>query len=228
MVVTIRNVSDSACTLEGDVSNVSVTTGDATVSFPTAVDKGGSSSGAVLVEPGGSVEVAFVEAESCDGALLQGPTKARSLEFSVDGAVLSVGGVYLPTPPTDCPAQVSAPHPVNSAVSPTSYPGLVASYNGPSSAASGASFDYAITLSNRSDSTMSFESCPAYTETIGPAPVYSERYALNCNAVPSRLGPGDEATYAMQVSIPKDAAGTVKLGWVLDQGPGAGAAIDVS
>ena len=103
---------------------------------------------------------------------------------------------------------------------PNQTPDLTVAYNVPSSVVAGQTLTYSITLTNVSGRTISFGTCPGYTEALKQAQV-AARYVLNCGPVGS-LQTGVGVTFAMEFPIPAASAGSERSGdpdvltWVLD------------
>lgn len=82
------------------------------------------------------------------------------------------------------------------------------------SVVAGQTVDFRVTLTNGSNSPISFAECPSYYMGLKETGT-SIQYLLNCsdaNAIPE----GDSVTYIMKLDIPDDAVGADVLTWSLD------------
>ncbi|MBI3647344.1 MAG: DUF4232 domain-containing protein [Actinobacteria bacterium] len=89
----------------------------------------------------------------------------------------------------------------------------------PRLSATGASLDYVVTLMNVPKHEFQFPSnCPSYVEQLikHHQVIESERFVLNCGALPGPIPGGTAARFAMQMRVPAGVTGPATLAWVLD------------
>jgi hypothetical protein len=79
----------------------------------------------------------------------------------------------------------------------------------PATAIVGQRLEYAVTISNHDVRPARLDPCPEYQEGLvlpKPPGPHVERWALNCEALPDVLWPGDRRRLAMQIAVPSDAS----------------------
>ena len=83
---------------------------------------------------------------------------------------------------------------------------------------------YTVTLTNPTASPVSLAACPSYTQSVyadGKARETIQR--LNCAAAGGQIPANGSVSFEMQTFVPAAlAAGSGKLSWKLDGGPGVG------
>jgi hypothetical protein len=101
---------------------------------------------------------------------------------------------------------------------------LSGTLSAPDEASRGGLLRYTVTLTNPTASPVSLAACPAYTQSLyvdGKSLDASLR--LNCAAAGGQIPAKGSVSFDMQVAVPADlAAGSGKLSWKLDGGPGVG------
>jgi hypothetical protein len=101
---------------------------------------------------------------------------------------------------------------------------LTGTISAPDEASRGGLLRYTVTLTNPTASPVSLAACPAYTQSLysdGKASDSSQR--LNCAAAGGQIPANGSVSFDMQVPVPASlAAGSGKLSWKLDGGPGVG------
>jgi hypothetical protein len=81
-----------------------------------------------------------------------------------------------------------------------------------------------VTLTNPTASPVSLAACPAYTQSLYvDGKSHDASLRLNCAAAGGQIPAKGSVSFDMQVAVPADlAAGSGKLSWKLDGGPGVG------
>jgi Protein of unknown function (DUF4232) len=101
---------------------------------------------------------------------------------------------------------------------------LTGSLSAPDEASRGDMLHYTVTLTNPTASPVSLAACPAYTQSVyadGKSADTTQR--LDCAAAGGRIPANASVSFEMQVQVPAGlAAGSGKLSWKLDGGPGVG------
>ena len=86
---------------------------------------------------------------------------------------------------------------------------LTATMDAPPTVRAGDLLRYTVTLANPTDTPVSFDPCPTYTESVatfggpGKTTFTQLRYRLDCSTVQS-IAPRSAVTYAMQLAVPAD------------------------
>lgn len=89
----------------------------------------------------------------------------------------------------------------------------------PATAIVGQPLEYAVTISNNDVRPARLDPCPDYQEVLElpkPPGPHVERWALNCDALPDVLWPGDQRRLAMQLGVPSEVPpGPGTISWML-------------
>jgi hypothetical protein len=131
------------------------------------------------------------------------------------------------------PAQVVLFFAANTTSPPTNgEPALQVTLYAPSSVSVGTTYQYTVTLTNPTDTTISLLPCPSYTEGLTGTHgiLNSETYVLNCQSV-GQLAPGASATFQISYPIPATLSpGPAKFWWQMQVpgGPLGGRVVQVS
>lgn len=168
------------------------------------------------LHPGGVAHLTLGTSDVCNGPTPPTPYTAAIIGLPGGGTVTApvkftaVCGVGVST--------LGEPAPSQSATG--SYPGLTAATSltsatgRPTPVAAGTTLHYTVTLTNSTERSITFRSCPVYQQGIypirghGPSVGY---YRLNC--APARTIPsGGQVTFAMQIQVPAT-TGVAKFGW---------------
>jgi hypothetical protein len=100
----------------------------------------------------------------------------------------------------------------------------------PAAVRAGNVLHYIVTLANPTNTTITLDPCPGYSEGLYTAGLVVRRsFALNCDSVHA-IRAHEHVRYAMRLTVPKETApGTGKLGWSLNtpSGPSVGRALIV-
>lgn len=101
---------------------------------------------------------------------------------------------------------------------------LTGAISAPDEASRGGLLRYTVTLSNPGASPVSLAACPAYTQSVYADGKSAESTArLNCAGAGGQIPANGSVSFGMQVEVPAGlAAGSGKLSWKLDGGPGVG------
>ncbi|MFL6673259.1 MAG: DUF4232 domain-containing protein [Massilia sp.] len=106
---------------------------------------------------------------------------------------------------------------------------LTGTLSAPDEATRGSTLRYTVTLSNPTANPISLASCPAYTQSLyvdGKAADSTMR--LNCGAAGAQIAANSSVSFEMQAQVPAELpAGTLKLSWKLQDGPGVGKIISL-
>jgi hypothetical protein len=101
---------------------------------------------------------------------------------------------------------------------------LTGSISAPDEASRGGVLRYTVTLTNPTAAPVSLAACPAYTQSVyadGKSLDTTQR--LNCGAAGGRIAANASVSFDMQVAVPAElGAGSGKLSWKLEGGPGVG------
>jgi hypothetical protein len=101
---------------------------------------------------------------------------------------------------------------------------LTGAISAPDEAGRGAVLRYTVTLTNPTASPVSLAACPAYTQSLyADGKSADSTMRLNCGGAGGQIPAHASVSFDMQVPVPASlAAGSGKLSWKLDGGPGAG------
>jgi hypothetical protein len=106
---------------------------------------------------------------------------------------------------------------------------LTGSLSAPDEATRGSTLHYTVTLSNPTANPISLASCPGYTQSLyvdGKATDSTSR--LNCGGAGAQIAAKSSVSFEVQAQVPADlAAGSAKLSWKLQDGPGMGKIINL-
>ena len=169
----------------------------------------------------------------CEAA--NGPTRkvSRRLQLALPGGgVKALDGVYVDT--LCGRATVAHFHRVqgeaagqaaNAAAS--AAPGLAqltGALSAPDEVAHGGVLGYTVTLTNPTSAPVSLAACPSYTQSLyADGKAVDSTLRLNCAGAGAKIPANSSISFSMQAQVPADmAAGSVKLSWKLQDGPGAG------
>lgn len=208
--LTLANTSTTDCVLRGAPRITAVANKGG--AHPVAV--GSYSQTAVPLQSGAMARVVVGAPAGCSE---QGEI-ARSLEVAVNDRAVprTASDTWVPLAcgepsllvfePVDEP---EANGPLNS---------LEATWEGPTSAESGATIDYVVALHNPTEEDIALEPCPSYTQTAEDR--LAETLLLNCEAVPV-IKAGETARFAMRLTVPESPDSEIKVGWHLEAENGA-------
>jgi hypothetical protein len=106
---------------------------------------------------------------------------------------------------------------------------LTGSLSAPDEAARGGLLRYSVTLTNPGATPVPLAACPAYTQSVYADGNSAESTArLNCAGAGGQIPAHGSVSFEMQVQVPAGlAAGSGKLSWKLDGGPGLGKTISL-
>jgi hypothetical protein len=101
---------------------------------------------------------------------------------------------------------------------------LTGAISAPDEASRGAVLRYTVTLTNPTASPVSLAACPAYTQSLyADGKSADSTMRLNCGGAGGQIPAHASVSFDMQVPVPASlAAGSGKLSWKLDGGPGVG------
>jgi hypothetical protein len=101
---------------------------------------------------------------------------------------------------------------------------LTGAISAPDEAGRGAVLRYTVTLTNPTASPVSLAACPAYTQSLyADGKSADSTMRLNCGGAGGQIPAHASVSFDMQVPVPASlAAGSGKLSWKLDGGPGVG------
>jgi hypothetical protein len=101
---------------------------------------------------------------------------------------------------------------------------LTGAISAPDEASRGGVLRYTVTLSNPTVAPVSLAACPAYTQSLyADGKSLDATLRLNCAAAGGQIPANASVSFDMQVAVPAAlAAGSGKLSWKLDGGPGVG------
>jgi hypothetical protein len=101
---------------------------------------------------------------------------------------------------------------------------LTGAISAPDEASRGAVLRYTVTLTNPTASPVSLAACPAYTQSLyADGKSADSTMRLNCDGAGGQIPAHASVSFDMQVPVPASlAAGSGKLSWKLDGGPGVG------
>jgi hypothetical protein len=101
---------------------------------------------------------------------------------------------------------------------------LTGAISAPDEAGRGAVLRYTVTLTNPTASPVSLAACPAYTQSLyADGKSTDSTMRLNCGGAGGQIPAHASVSFDMQVPVPASlAAGSGKLSWKLDGGPGVG------
>jgi hypothetical protein len=101
---------------------------------------------------------------------------------------------------------------------------LTGSLSAPDEAVRGGLLRYTVTLSNPGAAPVSLAACPAYTQSVYADGKSADTTArLNCAGAGGQIPANGSVSFDMQVQVPAGLpAGSGKLSWKLDGGPGVG------
>ncbi len=226
----LTNVSAASCVSAPPTVIVRLASGGTLLASAT-----GSAFADVKVDlaPGQSANLAIGSPSTCSSYNPAAPRLGTPVSATLpDGASLSVAGA----PPFDI--QCGPPRMVlffaNEPTSPptSGEPALQVTLRGPASAIRGKTYEYTVTLTSPTATTVSLLPCPSYSEglTGDHGVLNTETYLLNCDTVTS-LAPGASATFQMQYQVPPSLPqGSTKFWWVMQipNGPAGGTSLQLS
>jgi hypothetical protein len=101
---------------------------------------------------------------------------------------------------------------------------LAGSISAPDEASRGGVLRYTVTLTNPTASPVSLAACPAYTQSVyADGKSADTTQHLNCAAAGGQIPANGSVSFEMQAAVPAGlAAGSGKLSWKLEGGPGVG------
>jgi hypothetical protein len=101
---------------------------------------------------------------------------------------------------------------------------LTGAISAPDEASRGGVLHYTVTLSNPTASPVSLAACPSYTQSLyADGKSADTTMRLNCGGAGGLIPANASVSFDMQVPVPASlAAGSGKLSWKLDGGPGVG------
>jgi hypothetical protein len=223
--VILRNTAADACFLAAPPTGAAVL-GDGS---QRAISAWSRASHRLDLAPGQGAVVLVGTPGGCAGA--GSPVLASSLRLTFgSGPARSVQGVWVDV---ECgsPAVVYFEPEAAQPASGDPLAGLRATLSTSGPAARGGRFVYEVILSNPTARTISFGSCPSYTEQLGAGAALAGRtLLLNC-APAGSLAPGQAASFEMKLDVPATMpAGAAKLSWKLEVAGGtfAGKGIQVT
>jgi hypothetical protein len=101
---------------------------------------------------------------------------------------------------------------------------LTGAISAPDEASRGGVLRYTVTLTNPTAQPVSLAACPAYTQSLyADGKSADTTLRLNCGGAGGQIPANGSVSFDMQAPVPASlAAGSGKLSWKLDGGPGVG------
>jgi hypothetical protein len=229
--IRLTNTGAAACHLPGFPSAQLLPSGEAPQTVGASDIAPQLATERVDLAPGESVLMLVGTPGACDAANKPQRKVSKQLQLALPGGgVKTLGGVHVDT--LCGRASVMRFHRVQDdaqAKSAAPLAQLAGTLSAADDAPRGATLAYTVTLSNPSSVPISLASCPAYTQSLyadGKAAATTLR--LNCAAAGGQIPANSSVSFAMQAQVPADfAAGSMKLSWKLEDGPGVGKLIDL-
>jgi hypothetical protein len=229
LAITLDDSGTSACTLDGLPTATGVSPSGATVPFQEPTATGTNS---VPLNPGDQASVWLSALGSCTQP--SPDTSLASARISIPGGgALTISAPELSISCGGLEVSQFMAVPDYSPAPTGPWSGLRACLTYRPSISVGSSFDYSVTLKNTTDSAVSLDPCPSYSEAISTPTstavptVASASYQLNCS--PGDIPAHSSVTFAMQLAVPASAPqGEAKFLWFMNDGPAAGGVIAVT
>jgi hypothetical protein len=101
---------------------------------------------------------------------------------------------------------------------------LTGTLSAPDEVTHGGVLAYTVTLTNPTAAPVSLAPCPSYTQSLyADGKAVDSTLRLNCAGAGAAIPANSSVSFAMQAQVPADmAAGSLKLSWKLQDGPGVG------
>lgn len=200
--VEIRNDSGAACTLPTTISATAVT-GQGTT---TPADASGLPPQPVALIPGQMASL-YIDSPGCGRPAQKADTVTVRI---ADGSPVALTGarVYV-----ECGNPIIRELYVEPIEPATQSIAVSAKISAPDRVPAGTTLRFTVTLTNDSDSPITFDGCPAYLMGLKPTEA-GGTYRLNCSVSPT-LDPQQSRTYEMILEVPTSADGVGQLGWSL-------------
>lgn len=224
--VRLTNIGASACHLPGFPSAQLQPTGEAPQTVGASDMAPHLQTERVELAPGESALMLMGTPGSCEAAAKPQRKVSKQMQLAMPGGGVKVlNGVHVDT--LCGRASVIRFHRVDNdgaakAAAPSSQ--LAGALNAADDAVRGGTLAYTVTLSNPGAAPVSLASCPSYTQSLsidGKAAATTLR--LNCGAAGGQIPAKSSVSFEMQAQVPADfAAGSMKLSWKLEDGPGVG------
>jgi hypothetical protein len=234
--IRFTNVGADACTLTGFPSVQLLPSGEAPQTVGASEAAPQLADARIDLAPGEEAIMLIGAPGVCEAANKPQRKVSKRLQLALPGGGMkALDGVQVDT--LCGRATVLQFHPVQNDAPPGPAPAaaasplrqLAATLGAPAETARGGTLRYTVTLSNPTANPVSLSACPSYTQTLyvdGREAASTLR--LNCAAAGGQIPPRSAVSFEMLAPVPAGlAAGSAKLSWKLEDGPGAGTLIGV-
>jgi hypothetical protein len=224
LAVLVRNVGPVSCTLEGHPKAQGVDRMGKPIGPAAQAGKYlpnvGRDDGYATIEPGEPARfILSIGSAGCAGQ----PIRYQGADLVLsNGFRFTIKNAWLTG---SCPLKASAWEPVTSAAG--QFWALEARLEAPSSVEAGNELVYTVELLNVTDTTVSLDPCPVYTQILAPeqrfdlddlASLYHNTHRLNCTT--ASIGPRGAMRYEMKLPVPQEfPAGKTLLHWMAESSP---------
>jgi hypothetical protein len=214
-VITVHNVGGSRCTLAGSPTLLAIAgaaAGGRAQPVPTTPWRNAPTGQPAILAPGESAGALVIFSYACTAG---DPKTMRTYR----GFVIVVAGRQIPVPGLSLSGSCQTlsldtwrtTTPVDQPPVPRRFGEITAGLTTPATVHRGATFDFAVTLTNTSSVAVSLDPCPGYREEFYK---HMESYQLNC--APGTIPAGGSVRFAMRIgSVSFTPPGPTTLTWAL-------------